>query len=195
MVIAADAWTNELLASFGRRLPLHGHQGAGHLLRLPGPGGVRAGSVPGLDLDGRPVVLRLPDLRRGRPEGRPGLRRPAGRPGPADVRARRGGVRPGRRRSSRATCRARPARRSTPRPASTRSPRTATSWSTGCRTLPAVVVALGAGARLQVRLGPRPDRGGAGARRGDAVGRRARPASGSIADRLLEPDPPTTWLV
>ena len=44
----------------------HDHQGAGHLLRLPGPGGLRARPVPGLDLDGRSVVLRLPDLRRGR---------------------------------------------------------------------------------------------------------------------------------
>ena len=51
------------------------HQGAGHLLRLPGPGRLRAGPLPGLDLDGRPVLLRLPDLRRGGPEGRPGLRR------------------------------------------------------------------------------------------------------------------------
>ena len=68
-------------------------QGAGHLLRLPGSGGLRARPIPGLDLDGRAVVLRLPDLRRGRPEGRRGLRRPGGGPGPTDVRTRRGRVR------------------------------------------------------------------------------------------------------
>ena len=55
------------------------HQGAGHVLRRARPGRVRAGPLPGLDLDGRPVLLRLPDLRRGRPEGRPGLRRPGRR--------------------------------------------------------------------------------------------------------------------
>ena len=69
------------------------HQGAGDLLRLPGPGGLRARPVPGLDLDGRAVLLRLPDVRRGRTEGRPGLWRPAGRAGRPDVRARRGRLR------------------------------------------------------------------------------------------------------
>ena len=70
-----------------------GHPRAGDLLRLSGPGGLRAGPVSGLDLDGRPVLLWVPDLRRGRPEGGPGLRRLARRPGPAHVRARRGRVR------------------------------------------------------------------------------------------------------
>ena len=49
VVVAADAWTNELLAPFERRLPLDGHQGAGHLLRRPDPAafaptGSRSGS-------------------------------------------------------------------------------------------------------------------------------------------------------
>ena len=183
VVLAADAWTNELLASFDRRLPLTDHQGAGDLLRLPRPGGLRARPVPGLDLDGRAVLLRLPDVRRGRTEGGPGLRRPAGRAGRPDVRARRGRLRERRARSWRAICRARSARRSTPRPASTRSPRIATSWSIACPRRPGVIVGARGRARLQVRLGPRPDHGRAARRRGDPVGRRSRP----IPDRSTDP--------
>ena len=75
VVLAADAWTNELLGAVRPSTAADRDQGAGHVLRRAGSGGVRAGPLPGLDLDGRPVVLRLPGLRRGRPEGRPGLRR------------------------------------------------------------------------------------------------------------------------
>ena len=71
VVLAADAWTNRLLAALRPAAAADRDQGAGHVLRLPGPGGLRAGPIPGLDLDGRPVVLRLPDVRRGRTEGRP----------------------------------------------------------------------------------------------------------------------------
>ena len=97
------------------------HQGAGHLLRLPGPGRLRAGPLPGLDLDGRPVLLRLPDLRRGRPEGRRGLRRPA-RSTPTERTFERdeAAFAPRRRVPGATTCRAPSARRSTRRPASTR---------------------------------------------------------------------------
>ncbi len=80
VVIAADAWTNELLAHFERRLPLTVTKEQVTYFARTRYRSVRAGSVPRLDLDGRPVVLRLPDVRRGRPQGRPGLRRPAGRP-------------------------------------------------------------------------------------------------------------------
>ena len=73
VVVAADAWTNELLASFGRRLPLTITKEQVTYFAARGPGGLRAGPLPRLDLDGRAVLLRLPDLRRGRPEGRPGL--------------------------------------------------------------------------------------------------------------------------
>jgi glycine/D-amino acid oxidase-like deaminating enzyme len=60
-------------------------QGARRPLRRRRPGGgvVRTGRVPRLDLDGRPVVLRLSQLRRDDGQGRPGLRRPPGRPGRA----------------------------------------------------------------------------------------------------------------
>ena len=96
VVLAADAWTNDLLAPFGRRLPLTITKEQVTYFGCPDPSAFAPGPLPGLDLDGRAVVLRLPDLRRGRPEGRPGLRRPAGRSRPPDVRARRGGVRAGR---------------------------------------------------------------------------------------------------
>ena len=60
----------------------------------PRPGGLRAGPLPGLDLDGRAVLLRLPDLRRGRAEGGPGLSAASrSTPADADVRARRGRLR------------------------------------------------------------------------------------------------------
>ena len=78
VVITADAWTNGLLASFDRRLPLTVTKEQVTYFAAPDPARLRPGPLPGLDLDGRPVVLRLPDLRRGRPQGRPG--RAAARP-------------------------------------------------------------------------------------------------------------------
>ena len=48
---------------------------AGHLLRAGAPGRVRPRSPAGLDLDGRPLVLRLPDVRGSAGEGGAGLRR------------------------------------------------------------------------------------------------------------------------
>ena len=53
----------------------HDHPGAGHVLRGARSGRLRPGAVPDLDLDGRPVLLWLPGLRRGRAEGGPGCRR------------------------------------------------------------------------------------------------------------------------
>ena len=50
-------------------------RGAGHLLRARRPAAVRPERLPGVDLDGRPVLLRVPDLRRGDRQGRAGLRR------------------------------------------------------------------------------------------------------------------------
>ena len=58
------------------RDPARGHAGAGHLLRARGRRAVRPGGDAAVDLDGRPVLLRLPVLRRGHRQGGPGLRRP-----------------------------------------------------------------------------------------------------------------------
>ena len=66
VVVAADAWTNELLAPFGRRLPLTVTKEQVTYFAAPDPAAFAPGPLPGLDLDGRAVVLRLPDLRRGR---------------------------------------------------------------------------------------------------------------------------------
>ena len=85
----------------------------------------------------------------------------------------------GSRRSWRATCRRRSGRRSTRRPACTRSRRIAISWSIACPRRPGVDRRARCRPRLQVRLGPRPDRGRAAGRRRDPVGRRSRPTSGS----------------
>ena len=58
-----------------RRPAADGHRGAGHLLRSRPARGVRSRRVPGVDLDGRAVLLRVPHLRRGDRQGRAGLRR------------------------------------------------------------------------------------------------------------------------
>ena len=62
-----------------RDAAVDGDARAGDLLRAAGAGALRAGPAAGVDLDGRPVVLRLPDLCRGRQrrirEGGRGLRR------------------------------------------------------------------------------------------------------------------------
>ncbi len=75
VVLAADAWTNELLRHFDRRLPLTITKEQVTYFACPDPVSLRAGPLPDLDLDGRAVLLRLPDLWRARPEGRPGRRR------------------------------------------------------------------------------------------------------------------------
>ena len=80
VVVTADAWTTRLLAPLGRRPAAHRDRGAGHLLHPDRPLTVLPQGLPGVDLDGRPVLLRVPDLRRGDRQGRPGLRRSQGRP-------------------------------------------------------------------------------------------------------------------
>ena len=60
VIVAADAWTNDLLEPLGAAPAAHGHPGAGQLVHAArGSGAVRPRPVPGLDLDGRAVVLRL----------------------------------------------------------------------------------------------------------------------------------------
>ena len=112
-----------------------GHQGAGDLLRLAQPGRLPARPVPGLDLDGRSLLLRLPGLRRAGPQGGAGRRRAGDVT--ADTRTfepDQRGARPGGQASSSDTCPARWGRSSTPRPVSTPSRPTATSCSTCCPT-------------------------------------------------------------
>jgi sarcosine oxidase len=72
VVIAADAWTNDLLAPLDRRLPLTIIQAQVTYFASPDPAAFRSGPLPDLDLDGRPVLLRLPDLRRAGSEVRRG---------------------------------------------------------------------------------------------------------------------------
>ena len=68
-----------LLAHLGTSLPLTVTREQVTYFAPRRPGGVRARPAAGVDLDGRPVVLRLPDVRRGRQrcpgEGGAGLRR------------------------------------------------------------------------------------------------------------------------
>ena len=81
VIVAADAWTNDLLEPLGAGLPLTVTQEQVQLVHAARrPGAVRPGPVPGLDLDGRAVVLRLPDPRAPGPQDRPGRRRPARSP-------------------------------------------------------------------------------------------------------------------
>ena len=128
LVIAAGAWSNGALAHVRHAPAAPGHQGAGHLLRHAARGGVPARPVPGLDLDGRPVLLRV-----SRSSARPGPKAgqdAGGQEVTADTRTLRagpGGAASGRWTSSASTSRRRWARSSTPRPASTPSRPTATS--------------------------------------------------------------------
>ena len=64
-VILADRRVDQRPARAARRpAAADGHPGAGELVHAARrPGAVRAGAVPGLDLDGRAELLRLPDLR------------------------------------------------------------------------------------------------------------------------------------
>ena len=66
LVLTADAWTNELLAHLGTSLPLTVTREQVTYFDRGDPTRVRARPPAGVDLDGRPVLLRLPDVRRGR---------------------------------------------------------------------------------------------------------------------------------
>ena len=73
VVLAADAWTNELLAHFDRRLPLTVTKEQVTYFAAPDPAAFAPDRFPVWIWMDDPSLLRLPDLRRGRPEGRPGL--------------------------------------------------------------------------------------------------------------------------
>ena len=91
----------------GIELPLAVTQEQVTYFATPHAGGFPAGSLSGLDLDGRSLLLRLPGLRRAGAQGGPGRRREGGHRRHPDLRARPGGARPGRRTSSSDTCPAR----------------------------------------------------------------------------------------
>ncbi len=62
--MTADAWTNDLLGQLGVQLPLTVLQEQVTYLQPAAPEAFAPDTVPGLDLDGRPELLRLPVLRR-----------------------------------------------------------------------------------------------------------------------------------
>ena len=62
-MITADAWTNDLLAHLGTRLPLTVLREQVTYFAPERPASFGARPPAGLDLDGRPVLLRLPDVR------------------------------------------------------------------------------------------------------------------------------------
>ncbi len=78
VVVTADAWTNDLLRHLGTEVPLEVTLEQVTYFAPRAAGGLRADAA--VDLDGRPVVLRLPLLRRADGQGRAGLRRADGRP-------------------------------------------------------------------------------------------------------------------
>ena len=116
----------------GLQLPLTVTPGAGHLLRHPASAGVRAVAVPGVHVARRAQLLRLPRLRGGRHQARPAHGRPGDHGGHPQLRPRPGPPRALRRVRRRGTCRGSAGPSCTPRPASTRCPRTRTSCSTRC---------------------------------------------------------------
>ena len=87
LVLAADAWTNQLLASFGRRLPLQVTREQVTYFACPDPAAFAPDRFPVWIWMDDPSFYGFPTYGEAGPEGRPGLRRRAGRPGPAHVRA------------------------------------------------------------------------------------------------------------
>ena len=143
VVVCADAWTNDVLAGLGASVPLTTTLEQVTYFAPGRPGALRPGAAAAVDLDGRAVVLRLPLLRRGDGQGRPGLRR-AGRstrtPGPSSPTPRWAPAWP----PTWRRCCPGPGRRCARSAASTPSPPTATSCSPPVPGHPSVVVGLGA---------------------------------------------------
>ena len=73
VVVCADAWTNQVLAGLDVELPLTVTLEQVTYFQPGGPDAVPAGPAAAVDLDGRPVLLRLPVLRRGHGQGGRGL--------------------------------------------------------------------------------------------------------------------------
>ena len=92
--LAADAWTNGLLAGFDRRLPLTVTKEQVTYFACPDPAAFAPDRFPVWIWMDEPSFYGFPTYGEAGPEGGPGLRRPPVDPGHPDVRARRGGVRP-----------------------------------------------------------------------------------------------------
>ena len=75
LVIAAGALEQPGARCRSACISRFGHPGAGHLLRFAPGGRFRGRSASRLDLDGRPLLLRFPHVRRGGAQGGPGRRR------------------------------------------------------------------------------------------------------------------------
>ncbi len=137
VVLAADAWTNELLASFDRRLPLTVTKEQVTYFACPDPAAFAPDRFPVWIWMDEPCFYGFPTYGEAGPKAAQDC---GGLPvEPADRTFERDEAAFGERRarSWRAICRARSARRSTPRPVSTRSPRIAISWSIACPRRPA----------------------------------------------------------
>ena len=191
VVVAADAWTNQVLAGLGVRDPADGDPGAGRPTSQPADPAPYAVDAA-VDLDGRAALLRLPLLRRADRQGGAGLRR-AGRstPTPAPPSPTRRCASGWRRswasllpgsgepvRSLRCQYTLTPDRDFVLAPVPGH---------------PSVVVGLGVGPRLQVRADVRPDP----RRPGDHRRRRSSDVSAFGFDRpgLTDPDFEPNWMV
>ena len=78
LVVCADAWTNQVLAGLDWQVHLTTTLEQVTYFEPEDPARFAPGPLPALDLDGRPELLRLPDLRRGHGQGGRGLRRRGG---------------------------------------------------------------------------------------------------------------------
>ena len=83
LVVCADAWVNDVLADLGVQVPVEVTLEQVTYFRPDGTGWLRPEPDAAVDLDGRPVVLRVPLLRRAHGQGSSGLRWPGRPPGPA----------------------------------------------------------------------------------------------------------------
>jgi glycine/D-amino acid oxidase-like deaminating enzyme len=78
LLLCADAWTNELLAPLGVRLPLVVTQEKFSYFTPADPAAFAVGRFPVWIWMDDPKLLRLPRLAGRRAQGRPGRRRPRG---------------------------------------------------------------------------------------------------------------------
>ncbi len=182
VVLAADAWTNELLASFERRLPLTVTKEQVTYFACPDPAAFAPDRFPVWIWMDEPCFYGFPTYGEAGPKAAQDC---GGRPvEPADRTFERDEAAFAQRRALHgepSAGRARPADLHQDLPLHAhpgsrlrgRSPARGAGRDRGAR----------GRARVQVRLGPRPDHGRAAGRRGDPIGRRSRP----IPDRSTDP--------